>query len=133
MVRAAQLARVETARFATRQQRRQWHATAQAFAEHDNVGAHAVGLFGKQGAATADAGLYFVEDQQNPQFAAQAFDTFEIAIGRRDNPGIALDRLKQDRHGLRVDGVMQRRKIVEGHQIETRQQRCKAIVQVATV
>ncbi|MNY47816.1 hypothetical protein D3C86_1831130 [compost metagenome] len=47
MMGAAQFANVETARLAPRQQRRQGHATAQTFAQDDDIGAHAAGLFGK--------------------------------------------------------------------------------------
>ncbi|MNN64620.1 hypothetical protein D3C81_1800700 [compost metagenome] len=65
MVAAIQFARFRATGRATCQQGCQWHTTAQAFAEGDDVGAYTVRLFGEQGAAAAHAGLYFVEDQQD--------------------------------------------------------------------
>lgn len=122
-----QLAHFKTAGFATRQQRRQRHAAAEAFAEGDDVGAYSVVLFGKQGTATANAGLDFVEDQQDAQLAAQPFHTFEVVLGRRDNAGFALDRLEQDGDGLRIDCGVQGWQIIEGHVAEARQLRFKTI------
>lgn len=65
MMGAFQLTDFKATSLATRQQCRQRYTTAQAFAERNDVGAYTVVLFGEQGAATADTGLHFVEDQQN--------------------------------------------------------------------
>ena len=125
---AFQFTDFETTRLATRQQRRQRHAAAQAFAEGDDVGTHAVLLFGQQRAATTEAGLHFVEDQQNPQFTAQTLDALEVVLGRRDYAG-ALDRLKHDGNGLRIDSSVQGRQVVERHMAETRQLRLETVFQ----
>ena len=42
-------------------------------------------------------------------------------LGRGNNPGVALDRLQHDRHGLRVDRRVQGRQVVEWHSIDRRQ------------
>lgn len=95
-------------------------AAAQAFAESDDVGTYAVLLFGKQAAAAADPRLYFVEDQQDPQFTAQTLDAFQIMLSRRNDPGFALDRLEHDGDGLRIDGSMQGCQVVERYMAEAR-------------
>jgi len=82
MMGAFQLTDFKATSLATRQQCRQRYTTAQAFAERNDVGAYTVLLFGEQGAAMADAGLHFVEDQQNAQLAAQPLDTLEVMLGR---------------------------------------------------
>uniref|UniRef100_A0A1I7ZDB5 Transcriptional regulator n=1 Tax=Steinernema glaseri TaxID=37863 RepID=A0A1I7ZDB5_9BILA len=121
MVTAFQLAGLGAAGRTPRQQGGQRHTAAQALAQGDDVGAHAVGLLGQQRAATAHAGLHLIQDQQDAQFAAQALDTLEVLLGGRDHPGLALDRLEHDRHGTRVHCCMQRGQIVERHLAETRQ------------
>ncbi|MOA41779.1 hypothetical protein D3C78_1637770 [compost metagenome] len=69
MMGAAHFARFQAAGLAPRQQRRHRHTTAKPFAEHDNIGPHAIGLFSQQAATTPDTGLHFVEDQQDAQLA----------------------------------------------------------------
>ena len=97
-----QLAHVEATGFAPCQQRCEGHPAAQAFAEGDDVGTYAVLLLSEQGAATAHAGLYFVENQQDPQFTAQTLNAFEVMLGRRNDARFALDRFEQDGDGLRI-------------------------------
>ncbi len=125
---AFQFAHFETTSLATRQQRREGHAAAQAFAEGDDVGTYAVLLFGQQRATTTEARLHFIEDQQDPQFTAQALDTLEVVFGRGGYVG-ALDRLKQDGNGLCIDSSVQGRQVVERHMAETRQLGFEAVFQ----
>ena len=117
----------KTTGLAPRQQRRHGHATAQPFAEHNDIRPHAVGLFGKQGAAAPDAGLHFVEDQQDAELTTQALDAFEVMRGRRYHAGFALDRLEHDGNGALIHGRMQRWKIVERNVAEARQLRLEPV------
>ena len=65
-------------------------------------------LIGEQLAGAADAGLHLVEDQQQPVLVAELAQALEEL--RRDHPhaAFALDRLDQDRGGLRPDRALDR-------------------------
>ena len=51
----------------------------------------------------------------------------EIALGRHDDAGLALDRLDQDRGGVRRDRALHRGEIAERHRAEARRERAEAV------
>ncbi|MNR08209.1 hypothetical protein D3C85_1243540 [compost metagenome] len=123
MMSRGHLARFETAHFFPRQQRSQWHATAQSFAEHDDIRLDAVGLFGKQSAAATDTGLHFVEDQQNAELSTEPLDAFEVIRGGGNDASIALDRFEHDCHGSLIHRRVQCRKVIERDMADRRRSR----------
>ncbi|MNH26617.1 hypothetical protein D3C79_866790 [compost metagenome] len=127
VVTALQLASFGTTGTATGQQGCQWHTATQALAQRDDVGAYTVGLLGKQGAATTNTGLHFIENQQDAQLTAQLLNTFEVGSSRWNHSGLTLDRLEHDRHRARIDGGVQRFQVVERYLAETWQPRLTAV------
>lgn len=71
-------------------------ASAEGFGEDDHVGLHVVVMGGDEGASASDAGLNFVEDEQGAVFFAEGLDGCEIAGGRGDDAGFALEGLEDD-------------------------------------
>ncbi|MNV38001.1 hypothetical protein D3C71_1295370 [compost metagenome] len=77
--------------------------------------------------------MHFVEDQQNAEFTAQAFDALEVVRGGRDHAGFALDRLEHDRYGPFIHGRMQRWQVIERNTTEAWQLRLEPVGQCRTV
>ena len=83
-----------------REQGRQRHAAADAFAERHDVGLDAGVLVVEQLSGPAHAGLDLVDDQQQAVLLGQRAQLLQELIGRRPHAGFALDRLQH--HGDRV-------------------------------
>jgi hypothetical protein len=133
MMSAAHFAGFETTGLASRQQGRQWHATAKPFAEYHDICPHAVGLFGKQGAAATDAGLHFVEYQQDAQLTTQTLDALEVVPGGRNHTSLVLDRFEHDCDSPGVHRRMQCRQVIERDMAEARQLWLESVDQIRTV
>ena len=67
------------------------------FASGDDVGNDAFVLVPEPPAGAADAGLDLVEDEQRAGRVAQSARLGEVAVGRRDDAGLAQRRLEEDR------------------------------------
>ena len=61
-------------------------------------------------AGAADAGLHLVEPEQRAVVGGDPPGGREVAVGRDDDAGLALDRLEEDGGGLVGDGVGQGRR-----------------------
>jgi hypothetical protein len=74
---------------------------AQALRQRHDVRRHAPVLAREHAPAAADAGLHFVEDQQDAVLVAQRAQARQEAIGRHHVAALALDRFHQDRGDIR--------------------------------
>jgi hypothetical protein len=91
------------------------------------VGPDAVVVAREHGAGAAEAGLHLVADQQD---AARACRSRARAPGSRradDDPGLALDRLDQERRGVRRDRRLERRGVAERNADEAGRERAEAV------
>ncbi len=102
-------------------------ATAQALGTGKDVRGHAVMLVGIQMAATAHAGLHFVEDQQGVVLVAQFAGAFQIGLLGRQHAALALHRFQNDGAGLVRDGCFQRIQIVVRNVRDTGNLRAEAV------
>src|ERR1019366_591855 len=73
--RSALIAIFEAADVAMRDKCRQWHAAAETFGQGHNVGRYSRMLETEQPAGAANAGLNFIEDQQQAPLARQLAQT----------------------------------------------------------
>ena len=87
-------------------------------AEHEPVGLHAVVVAREQLAGAAEAGLHLVGDEQHVALAADPRARGEIAGRRHDDAALALDRLDEERGGVRRDRALERRRVAERHQLK---------------
>lgn len=71
-------------------------AAAERLGEAGDVGADAFVLLSEQLARAPHAGLDFVADQQNVVLGAEPAGFFEVAFGRDDDAGLALDGLDEE-------------------------------------
>ena len=78
-------------------------------------GAEARASWANQRAGPADAGLHLVEPQQRAVVAGDPPGGGEVAVGRHDDTGLALDRLQHDRRGLVGHGRGERLGVAVGH------------------
>src|SRR6185312_2523537 len=92
---------------------------AQRFRERHDVGLDAASLISEQFACTPDAGLYFIEDQQQAVLIAELAQSAQER--RRDDahPTFPLNRFNQDRGRRRADRTFDRIEVSERHLIET--------------
>ena len=74
---------------------------------------------GEQRAGAAEAGLDFVADHQHVVARADLAHALEIARGRHDDAGLALDRLDEEGAGVGRDRRLERGRIAERHRRET--------------
>jgi hypothetical protein len=110
---AALVAMLETGRIFGRQERRQRHAAADAFAERHDVGFDAGMLVVEQLASPAHTGLDLVDDQQQSALLGQRAQLLQELIGRRPDAGFALDRLQHDRDRLGRDQPLDGLDVIE--------------------
>ncbi len=72
-------------------------AAAEALGDGDDVGARRRdGVVGEPRAGAAHAGLHLVEPEQRAVLVGDRAGGGEVALGRDDDAGLALDRLEQD-------------------------------------
>ena len=100
--RAVGAGRHALAGFLGAEERADRETAAERLGERHDVGVNAGALIGKQLARAAHAALHLVEDQQHAVLVAQRAQRFEECIGRNADAAFALDRLDQDRGGLRA-------------------------------
>ena len=67
----------------------------------------------EQCAGPADAGLHFIEDQQQAVLVAQRTQRAQEAVVRRHDTGLALDRLQHDGHRALCDQGLDRVQVVQ--------------------
>ena len=82
-------------------------------------------LIGEQLAGAPDAGLNLIEHQQQPVLIAQSAQLFQDLRRSDAHPALALDRLDQDRRGLRPELALDRLEIRERYLIEAFERRTK--------
>ncbi len=96
----------------------------QRLAQHEHVGLHAFVLARERAAGAAQARLDLVGDQQHPVLGAQLARTAQVAVGRHDDAGLALDRLHQEPHHVGVgERGLERIGVAVGHGLEPRRER----------
>ena len=78
-------------------------AAAERLAEDQPVRPDVLMLMGEPSPGAPETGLDLVEDQQNVVLVADRAQLAQIALGRDDDAGLALDGLDQDRAGVRRD------------------------------
>jgi len=74
----------------------------------DHIGLHFRVLDGKPFAGTAHAGLHLVNDHEGAGLVADLAYSFEEAVGRDDNAGLALDWFDNDTGGIAVNNPAER-------------------------
>ena len=72
-------------------------------------------------------GLHLVEDQQHVVLVAELAQPGQIAVGRHDDAGLALDRLDQHGRGVGRDRALDRGEVAERHRLEARRERAEAV------
>ena len=85
-------------------------------------------MIGEQSARAPDPGLHFIEQKEEVVATAEVLKAFQVAVRRRDDATLALDRLHQNRSRLVGDGRRGLVEIVEGDEAEALRQRAKAFV-----
>src|SRR5438876_12315344 len=103
------------------------HTYSSRLAEHHTVGAHTFVLSGEEFSSTAHNRLDLVDKQQHAMLAADPRDFSEIAFGRHDDSALALDRLDQERSGVRRDRCLERRALSERNRLESWRERPEAV------
>ena len=78
-------------------------AAAERLADQRDVGLDAFVLLGEQRAGAAEPGLDLVQYHQHVVVRAKPSHAPKIALGRDHHAGLALDRLRQHRHGVGPD------------------------------
>ncbi len=101
-------------------------AAADALGDRHDVGLDARPLIGEQLADAADAGLHLVEDQHQLVLVGELAQAAQKTALRHPHAAFALDRLDDDRAGLRPDGFLHGVEIAERHPVEARQPRLEA-------
>ncbi len=79
-------------------------AAGEGFADDADVGTDVVMLEGEELAGAAEAGLDFVAEQEDVVVVADLAELGEVAGGRDDDAGFALDRLYENGDGVAGDG-----------------------------
>ena len=101
-------------------------SAAERLGERHDVGLDAGTLIGEQLAGAAHAALHLVEDQQQAVLVAQRAQAAQEMVLRHAHATLALDRLDQDRGGLRADRLLHRLEIAERHLVEAFDHRAEA-------
>src|SRR6185437_11725104 len=92
-------------------------------ADDEHVRRDALMHVGEELAGAAKAGLDLVEHEQNVVLFAGGGDFAQVAVGRDEDAGLALDGLDEEGAGLRRDGAAQRVGVTEGDDLEARGER----------
>ena len=118
--RAALVAILEAADIAMRDQRRQRHAATETFGQCHDIRRDVRVLETEQSPGAADAGLNFVEDQQQSPLARQVAQTAQERARCLENTGLALDRFQHHGDRSRRDRRRDRVEIIQRHLHESR-------------
>ena len=114
------------ARFRRRQAGADRKAAAERLGQRHDVGRDAGVLIGEHVAGAADAGLYFVENQQQAVVVAQLAQRAQECMRHHPHAAFAHDRLDHDGGGIRANRLFGRFKIGERHLVETLDRRAEA-------
>ena len=95
--------------------------------ERDRVRPDAELLPGEEAARAADAALDLVEDQQRAVLVGERAGGGQELRARRVDPALALDRLDQDRPGVRSDGGRERLGVVQPREPNRGRQRLERL------
>ena len=124
--RAVRAGRHAGRRFARREARADRKAGAEALGERRDVRRDARPFVREEAAGAAHAGLDLVEDQQQPVLVAELPEVAQLLVRHRADAALALDRLDQDRRGLRADRRLRRLQVAERHLVEAVDLRAEA-------
>ena len=102
-------------------------AAADSLGDRHDVWRNAQPFIGEQFAGAPDAGLDLVEDQQQSVFVAELAQAAQEFRRQHAHPAFALDRLDQDRRGLRPDRRFHSFQIAGRDLIETVDLRAEAL------
>ena len=92
-------------------------------ASGDHVRDDAAGLRARTTAGAADPGLHLVEPEQRAVLVGDAAGGGQVALGRDDDAGLALDRLQQHGRGLVGHRGGERVRVAERHEGDVSRQR----------
>ncbi len=85
-----------------------WHdASAEGFAEDEDVGMDAFVLAGECKSGSPETCLDLVGDEQDVVLGADFADLFEVTVWRDDDPRFALDGFDQEANGVFIDGRLE--------------------------
>ena len=101
-------------------------AGAKALRERRDVGRDARPFVREEAAGAAHAGLDLVEDQEQAALVAEPAQVAQVLQRHRADAALALDRLDQDRRGLRPDRRLERLAVAERHLVEALDLRAEA-------
>ena len=104
---------LEHADLGARQQRRQRHAAADAFAERHDVRLHAVMLVAEQGAEAPHPGLHLIANQQQLVLVAQRAQAGHEFGRRAIDAAFTLHRFEHHGHGFVRDQGIERGQVIE--------------------
>jgi hypothetical protein len=76
----------------------------------------------------ADAGLDLVEAEQGALLPRELARGAEVSVRRRQHPGLALDRLHDERGGPLAERRLERREVAEGHVAHAGDERLEAVL-----
>ena len=96
-------------------ERRERHATAEPFAERQDVRHHAFVLVRDERAGPTDPSLDFVEHQEHAVFVGDRAQRFQVAVRRHDDAALALNGFDPDTDGVRTDGARHGLGVAERH------------------
>ena len=113
-------------RFRGRQARADREAAAKRLGQRHDVGFDAGVLIGEQIAGAADAGLHFVENQQQAVIVAKLAQRAQEIVRHDAHATLAHHRLDDDCSGFRCNGFLDGVEIVEDDLIETGHRRAEA-------
>src|ERR1700693_5931787 len=88
------------------------------FCRCEDIWRNAFGRVGKDVASTTDAGLHFVEQQQNPVEITETTECMKIAGRQWADTALSLDRLNENAGGFLGDSFFDRKQIAEAHLVK---------------
>ncbi len=104
-------------------------ASAESFRQNDHVGVHAFAVCGDEGSGAADSGLHLVEYEERAVFFAERLDGCQVVGRRRNDAGLALERLEDDGGDLVLaEGGIERGEIAEGNLVGLWEQRTESFL-----
>ena len=111
----AVVARLEGAGVVFRHEGADGDAAAQSLGEGHDVGFYAELLVSEEGAEPAEAGLHFVEYEEEAFLVAEFADVFEVSVGGDVDATFGLDGFEHDGYGVVGDGAFEFFDVAEGY------------------
>src|SRR5829696_6632905 len=82
---------------------------------------------------TAETGLDLVGGEEDVLAGADLADVAQVAVGRDDHAALALDRLDEDRHGVRGDRSLEGREVAVRDHVEAGGERAEPVAGIGIV